>query len=480
MQNITKDNWLFYALLVLLIWLPVPLGSNRPWAWSIVEIYSFVMLISWLWLFASDYDFRQLKPYRTLLFIFAFIQLWVFLQQVSMPIQWLQSIAPDIAKHFESAGADSGSLSLDPSKTFVQWVKGCSYLALLFLTLVLTHNEKRLRLLAYVMIITGLIQAVYGALLVLTETNHLLFADKRSYGLATGSFMYRNHFANFMMMTLSLGIGMLVANLSSAKRGNIRGHMLKWVNTLLSSKALLRIGLILMVIALVMSRSRMGNTAFFISMTLCSLFALAFMKQKTRGLIWLFGSLLVIDVFIVSSWFGLEKVRERIEATSAEAETRDEVVLYGIELIKQHPITGTGAGSFYSSFPSVTGPGVKLYYNFAHNDYLQFAIEYGLPATLLLGFLVLQSFAHAQYALRNRHRSLMKGMGFAAMMAIIGQLIHISVDFTLQPPANAIYFIVILAIGWMSRFIPATHSKRKRRKKKLDSPQMVPSNDNSN
>ncbi len=463
MRNNKNDHWLFYALLVLLIWLPIPLGSNRPWAWSIVEIYSFLILISWLWLCASDYDYKQLKPYRPLLFIFALIQLWAFLQQLSMPIQWLQSIAPDIAKHFEAAGADSGSLSLDPAQTFVQWVKGCSYLAILFLTLVLIRDEKRLRLLAYVMIISGLIQAVYGALLVLTDTNYLFFAEKRSFGLATGSFMYRNHFANFLMMTLSLGIGMLVADLSSAKRSNIRGHMLKWVNTLLSNKALLRIGLILMVIALVMSRSRMGNTAFFASMTLCSIFALTFLKQKTRGLIWLFGSLLVIDIFIVSSWFGLEKVRERIEATSAEAETRDEVVLFGIELIKQHPITGTGAGSFYSSFPSVTAPpGINRYYNFAHNDYLQFAIEYGLPATLLLGFLVLRSFAHAQYALRNRHKNLMKGMGFAAMMAIIGQLIHISVDFTLQPPANAIYFIVILAMGWMSRFIPASRKRRKK------------------
>lgn len=390
------------------------------------------------------------------------MQIWVFIQQLNLPIEWLQIIAPVQAEYFQAAGAQVGSLSFDPSITFVVWLKGCSYLAILFLTLTLTNSEKRLKQLVYTMIIVGVIQAIYGSLLVLTGTDHLFFTSKKSVGIATGSFIYKNHYANFIMMTLSLGVGMLVANLSISRRQNLKRTLVSWVDTLFSAKALLRIGLIMMVIALVMSRSRMGNTAFFAAMTFCSLYALVFMKNKTRGLIWLFGSLLIIDIFIVSSWFGLEKLKERLEATSAVAETRDEVVLYGLELVKQHPLTGTGAGSFYSSFQSIQGSGVKLFYDFAHNDYLQFAIEFGLPMTILLGFMVLWSFWHAQLALRQRRRSLMKGVGFAAMMAIIGQLIHISVDYTLQTPANAIYFIVILAMAWISRYLPATHRRSRK------------------
>ena len=161
----------------------------------------------------------------------------------------------------------------------------------------------------------------------------------------------------------------------------------------------------------------------------------------------------MIDIIIVSSWFGLEKVQQRLQSTSLEQETRDEVVMYGIELVKQYPYSGTGAGSFYSSFYSVKGPDIHTFYDFAHNDYLQFAIEYGVPTTLLLGFMVLWSFWHAQIALRKRHRSLMRGMAFASMMAIIGNLLHATVDYPLQIPANTIYFIILLAIAWMSRYL---------------------------
>ena len=450
-----NDRWLFNALLVLLLWIPIPLGSNRPWAWSVMEIYSFVLLLCWIGFQANQFNFKYLKPYRPLLIIFALVQLWVFLQQVSIPIDWLKVISPDRASYYQSAGAESGSLSFDSAYTFIQWVLGCSYLSILFLTLVLTRSEKRLRQLIFIMIIAGLFQAIYAMYLVLTKTDHLLFENTRWVGIATGTFMYRNHFANFLMLSLSLGIGMMIANLSSSRKQNFKRKILNLINTVFSIKALVRISLIFMVIALVLSRSRMGNTAFFVSMTICCVFALIFMKRKTSSLIWLFGSLLVIDIFIVSSWFGLEKVQQRLETTSLEQETRDEVVLYGVELVKQYPYTGTGAGSFYSSFQSVQGPGVSAFYDFAHNDYLQFAIEYGIPATLLLGFMVLWSFWHAQIALRTRHSSLMKGVGFAAMMAIIGQLIHISVDFTLQPPANAVYFILILSMAWMSRYLPA-------------------------
>jgi hypothetical protein len=42
--------------------------------------------------------------------------------------------------------------------------------------------------------------------------------------------------------------------------------------------------------------------------------------------------------------------------------------------------------------------------------------------------------------------------GFAASMAITALLIHSTVDFNLHIPANAATFMVVLALGWISRF----------------------------
>jgi hypothetical protein len=41
-------------------------------------------------------------------------------------------------------------------------------------------------------------------------------------------------------------------------------------------------------------------------------------------------------------------------------------------------------------------------------------------------------------------------MAFASVMGIIALLIHSSVDFNLQIPANSATFMVILALGWIS------------------------------
>ena len=64
--------------------------------------------------------------------------------------------------------------------------------------------------------------------------------------------------------------------------------------------------------------------------------------------------------------------------------------------------------------------------------------------------MVLLSFFAALAALRRRHDPLMRGMAFASMMGIIALLIHSTVDFNLQIPANAATFMVILALGWIS------------------------------
>ncbi len=453
MSSSKIERYHFYALLALICWLPIPNGSNYIWGYTIVELFSFIIVFSWIWTLSSKYNFNQLKPYRSFLYCIGIFLIWAFVQQIQVPIDWLDVVLPATADIYRSVGASMGSISVDPSKTFVEFVKGCSYLSIVFMIFVLTTSEKRLRLLALVMFISGILQALYGEFLVLTKINHLFFENNLWIGIATGSFISRTHYANFLMLTLSIGIGLLVTSLTSSKsKKNFRGRALGWVNTLLGTKALLRIGIIIMVIALVMTHSRMGNTAFFTSMTICCLFALVFMKHKTRGLILLFGSMLIIDIIIVSSWFGLEKVQDRLQTTTAEQESRDEVLKYGIELVRRHPISGYGGGSFSSSYQSVQGPGIKYFYYYAHNEYLQFSAEYGLIATLMLGSLVLLSLWHVQYAIRKRRSNLMRGMAFATMMAIIGNLIHATVDFPLQIPANTIYFIILLAIGWISRF----------------------------
>jgi len=116
-------------------------------------------------------------------------------------------------------------------------------------------------------------------------------------------------------------------------------------------------------------------------------------------------------------------------------------------------LTGSGAGSFYTTYPMYDrGENTPGFYNHAHNDYLQFASEFGLVATALLGFSVLASLWAAVSAQIKRRDRLLQGMGFAATMAIAALLIHSAVDFNLQIPANAAMFVILMALAWVCRY----------------------------
>ena len=93
---------------------------------------------------------------------------------------------------------------------------------------------------------------------------------------------------------------------------------------------------------------------------------------------------------------------------------------------------------------------VVNFYDYTHNDYAQFAAEAGLLGLAMMGLVVAMSLGAALRAQWVRHDPLMRGMAFASTMGITAILIHSWVDFNLQIPANALLFMVILALGWIS------------------------------
>ena len=161
-------------------------------------------------------------------------------------------------------------------------------------------------------------------------------------------------------------------------------------------------------------------------------------------------SLIAIDVLIVGAWFGLEKVVQRIEETTLVTETRDEVDIYVYQQWKDYQWTGSGLGSFYSVFPRYRKEDVRGYYDHTENDYLEFASETGVIGVALLGSIVAMSFYAALMAQYRRRDPLMRGISFAAIMSICAMLIHSTVDFNLQIPANAATFMLILSMAWIS------------------------------
>jgi O-antigen ligase len=251
-------------------------------------------------------------------------------------------------------------------------------------------------------------------------------------------------------MALCVGIGMMIASLDTETDYSVKQKLRYYIKLILSTKLRLRLYLVIMVIALVLTHSRMGNTSFFVSLIVAGGLGLILSKHAARATVILLISLLVIDVFIVGTWFGLEKVTQRIQETTLAKETRDEVDIYTYQQWKDFKLTGSGLGSFYSVFPRYRKEDVKGFYDHAHNDYLEFTSDMGVTGLLLLGSIIVMSIYVALVAQYRRRDPLMRGASFTAIMSICAMLIHSTVDFNLQIPANAATFMLILSMAWIS------------------------------
>ena len=450
---------LFWSYLALLVWAPIPLGSNRPWAWAVLEVWAYGLLAAWLLAWALDRvevpeSLRRAWPAWVLLLAWLALQI---LHILPMPASWVERLSPESARMHALAAVVGATqrtmtLSIDPHASLVSLHKSFAYAAIFFLTLALVSRRARILTLARVLVYVAVAQAVYAVLLHLGGANEEWFGTLIAQGdSASGTYANRNHFAGYLEMMLALGIGLLIAGLSDRTADTWKKFFRHTIDWILSPKMILRLALCILVIALTTTHSRMGNTAFFSSLLIAGAIGIALSRHATRNTVILLASLIAIDLFIVGSWFGVEKLAQRLEQTTTQdVREREEPSAYTLPLIRDYAVFGSGPGSFHVAFPRYRPPSVANFYDYTHNDYIQFASESGIPGFLVLGGFVVAALAAAVVAQWKRRDPLMRGMSFACIMGVTSILIHSWVDFNLQIPANASLFMVLLALGWIS------------------------------
>lgn len=437
----------------------MPLGSNFAWAWSVLEIGIYALLLAWLVLWGAG----AVKAPDAL--VVARVPLWVLgawiLQQAlsvpPLPRGWVEFLSPETASINALVDAlgprrEAFPLSVDGYASKISLLKTLAYAGAFFLTLVLANSRSRIRVLAAVLVLSAFAHSVYAVLMHLSGIETEFFDARISHASqASGFFVNRNHFAGYLEMTLAIGIGLLIAGLSDRRADSWKQFVRNTLEWMLSAKMVLRLALCVLVIALTTTHSRMGNTAFFSSLLIAGVIGIALSRHATRNTVVLLVSLVVIDLLIVGSWFGVEKLAQRIEQTTvAEVQGREEPAAHTVGIIARHPVFGLGPGTFYVAFEPYRPEAVVDYYDYAHNDYAQFAAESGLLGMALIGAFVLLSLLAALRAHAVRRDPLMRGMSFACIMGVAAILIHSTADFNLQIPSNAVYFMVLLALGWIS------------------------------
>lgn len=363
-----------------------------------------------------------------------------------VPIPGLSRLSlPGQADYFTAltlAGADqTTTLSVLPRETLLGWLVLLIPVSVFLLTRALP--AKKLQIVLAIVLGMAAFQAVLGLVQYGTGPDGpFSFGVGNSGGLAKGTWRGRNNYAGFLYGTLVISIALFIATLGRHKK--MAGHeslrdRLVFFSTLQGHKAFLYGALsLLLIVAIVFSRSRAGISLTMLGVVLTSL-ALS-RRIGGENVYGLTGTILA-GAIGVGIAIGLGPVLERFSQSDPLSDGRWTIFEGAFEGIGQFFPLGSGGGTFEQVYPAFQALRFSAYtINQAHNSYLEWLFTAGIFGLALIVALV------AMYALRwlsvwkrgtwGDFRYIQVGAGLAILLT----LLHEGVDFNLFVPANLVYF----------------------------------------
>jgi O-antigen ligase len=195
--------------------------------------------------------------------------------------------------------------------------------------------------------------------------------------------------------------------------------------------------------AIILSHSRAGFASALLGMVvICILWGLS--RSGSPKFALLFG---VIAIAGAGAFFmfGGADLDQRLGNLLFERHERMQVYELTVGAIRDHPIAGTGYGTFASVFPSLRTPDIQNFYLLGHNTYLENALELGLPAAAGLFAVIVGLFVIALRGLRARRQSSIFPTIGAAVTILVA--FHALFDFSIQIPAVALTYSFLMGIA---------------------------------
>ncbi len=295
------------------------------------------------------------------------------------------------------------------------------YIALYYIVIHTVRTRKQQRQLVYVILCIALFLSVFGFFqrFGLTHSNSL----SSTYG-------NRNHLAGYLGMTLPLLLGLF---LTRTRRGSLFFLMIYCV--------------ILIVAAHVLALSRGGWLA--LTFALLFMAATLLVQQRFRRkkmLLTMTAGLFLLVLFILTGTHIVERILTVTEEETIAGLGGRSIVWNGtVEMVNDYWLTGSGPGSYATIFTQYQPPGVAARFFYAHNDYLHYTAELGLPIILIVCWFIYVLFKTGFRKLQSPSRQTW-GITLGAMTGIVAMLLHSFGDFNLHLPANAVLFTLLAAI----------------------------------
>jgi O-antigen ligase len=455
------NSMVFRLLLAVVLLSPLPLGSNRPWAWSLLAVAVGLLLILWCGLVLSGRA-RAPMPMSRLWAValpFAVVLGWAFVQTLPvMPVDWAHPLWSEAAHALAGPAANGlpgdvsasipASISVDPEMTRTALLRLACYGGVFWLAVQLGRDRSRARQVLVAVAVTGIAYATYGLVDHFAGWEHILWLEKWAYpGDLTATFVNRNAYGAYAGLGLLCCMGLFLHALRPSRNTAPRRAYDLAEAVLVRAMPFLG-GAVIVGSALLLSHSRGAFLC-----TGLGLLVLMVAVVVTR-MIKPYAAL-VIALVVVGVGFGVlglsgDVTVERLASTPAQVadDARNDLYRLTGDAIADAPLTGHGFGAFLPAFRMYrdTSLAVPVVWDFAHNVYLEMAMDLGLPATALLYLsLTVVILTCLRGLLRRRRDHIYPAVALSAATLIGG---HGVVDFSAQMPAIAVTLALLLGVGF--------------------------------
>jgi len=475
------DRIIEKGIIFLLIFTPLAFGTVQPWSIAVMEITAFSLFF--LFLLKSDSKLffrpngflktpnspapRRLRtsrgPLPLLLILFSLLMVLSLIQMLPLPQGLLNLISPSSLSTYKKFGDfASGSfhpISLNPYGTRQELFKWLAYGAVFFV--VVNHFQTRAQVLPLVktILIMACFLVVFALIQKITWNGRIFWIYPIDETLRSGSgiwgtYINRNHFAGYLEMAIPLGLGLLLYNAPDLKTGH-DAPLTKRMGRFLAGDTLVPFTLLFLLVlvmaaCLIMTLSRGGILGFAAS----TLF-FAWLTRERRSLrkkapLLALLAAVIFAVVVLASWDILE---QRFEELQKERQiSRLTVWKDSLGLIRDYPVVGSGLGSFEKLYMGYQTKMPELFFDHAHNDYLELLTDTGLIGALLAMGMTLVFFLSLYRRWRKKHGLFSKCLGAGGLCACMAMAVHSFTDFNLHISANALLFTIICAIIYVVIF----------------------------
>jgi O-antigen ligase len=440
-----------FVLALVIVGTTLAFGGVQIITYSLMEVVLFALILLLLWKQTQQGAINLPLPIWPLLFV-----LLVILQIIPLPTSLVGFLSPGRLADLKLTGAQHAvpswvTLSVYPHETLDGLMRLLAYLCAFVLAAYAVDFRQGKSTLLRFLILLGCFEAAYGITQYVTGWQKIFTYTKRfDLEEATGTFINRNHFAGFLEMVLPFALAYAFYHFqawSSRRYARPSGGSAGRGS---AEQAVFYIFLmILMVVAVTFSRSRMG-----ILVTVFTIITVALLAQlRSQRKIWMLGMLVVLGVIIgYGLWIGLGPVLTRFEIIGEPGYLRIEG-RFGIwkdvlHQIRDFPLVGSGLGTFEVVYRRYQTTLVSMNVDHAHNDFLEFASDTGIPGAVLLFLPIFYLLAKMLVSFLDDPRSYRRAVTLGCIGSTMAILLHSVTDFNLQIPSNALVFAVVLGIGY--------------------------------